>query len=447
MESAATMRCASAARAAAAIQDGARTSLDEVETSLSRIAQREPEVQAWVTLDPDGARDTARQRDAMPQAARGPLHGVPFGVKDIIDALPFPTGFGLAALAGHRPARTATVVQRLEDAGAVLLGKLVTTGFAYLDPGPTRHPLDPRCTPGGSSSGSGAAVADGMVPFALATQAAGSTIRPAAFCGVHGFKPTHGRYPIDGTLSLYPSLDTIGLIAAAAEDLVLLDDILARDIDQAEPAPTGPPRIGIYRPPEWAEAEPATIRAMEETAQLLRAVGATLVDVPVPAIAARLVAASEVVLAAEAAASFATDPFLLSLDHGAIGPRLAALVQRGKPLLRTEYRGALTVRDEGQQAFGPILADVDAILTPATPGEAPEGLESTGRAVFIRGWTLMGMPCLALPIGKGPRGLPIGLQLVGGQHRDRELLRIGVWASAVLNEALELTRFRGYPEA
>lgn len=394
-------------------------------------------MQAWVTLDPDGARDTARRRDATPPGSRGPLHGVPFGVKDIIDALPFPTSFGAAALSEHRPVRTATVVRRIEDAGAVLLGKLVTTGFAYLDPGPTRHPLDSRCTPGGSSSGSGAAVGDGMVPFALATQAAGSTIRPAAFCGAHGFKPTHGRYPTDGTLSLYPSLDTIGVMAAAAEDLVLLDGILAADMGAPGLPRSGPPRIGIYRPPEWAEAEPATIRAMAETAERLRAAGATLVELAVPAIAHRLVPASEVVLAAEAAASFATDRFLSSLDPAAIGPRLAALVERGQPLLRGEYRDALAVRDEARQAFHDLLADVDAILTPATPGEAPEGLGSTGKAVFIRGWTLMGMPCLALPAGKGPRGLPVGLQLVARCHRDRDLLRIAAWASAGLEPASE----------
>lgn len=429
------MRCASVMRTATAIRDGALTCLDGTETSLSRIAHREPSVQAWVTLDPNGARDTARRRDAAPPTSRGLLHGVPFGVKDIIDALPFPTSFGVAAPTGHRSERTATVVQRLEDAGAILLGKLVTTGFAYLDPGPTRHPLDPRCTPGGSSSGSGAAVGDGMVPFALATQAAGSTIRPAAFCGVHGFKPTHGRYPIDGTLSLYPSLDTIGVMAAAAEDLLLLDGILAADGGAAGPARSGPPRIGIYRPPEWAEAEPATIRAMADAAERFRAAGATLVELPVPAIAHRLVAASEVVLAAEAAASFATDPFLSSLDPAAIGPHLVALVERGKPLLRSDYGDALAVRDEGRQSFEALLADVDAILTPAAPGEAPEGLGSTGRAVFIRGWTLMGMPCLALPAGQGPRGLPVGLQLVARCHGDPGLLRTAVWASAVLEAA------------
>lgn len=428
----ASPKCGSVAQMAAAIRCGALTCLQATEASLARIQLREPAVRAWVEFNGSAARDTALQRDGVAVAARGPLHGVPFGVKDIIDALPFPTGLGAASLAALRPARTSRSVQRLDAAGAVLIGKLVTTSFAYLDPGPTRHPIDPRCTPGGSSSGSGAAVGDGMVPFALATQAAGSTIRPAAFCGVYGFKPTHGRYPLDGTLSLYPTLDTIGLIAAAAEDLALLDGILAEDAGEHVPANPLSRRIGVYRPPEWADAEPSTVRAMDNAVRQLRAAGAILLEVPPPAVASRLIHASEVVLAAEAASSFATDPFLSSLDRLALGPRLAALIERGAPLLRSGYREALSVREDAQQAFARIFAGVDALLTPATPGEAPEGLESTGKAIFIRGWSLMGLPCLALPAGKGPRGLPIGLQLVGGLGRDRDLLNLGVWASGIL---------------
>lgn len=274
-----------------------------------------------------------------------------------------------------------------------------------------------------------------MVPFALATQAAGSTIRPAAFCGVHGFKPTQGRYPLDGTLSLYPSLDTIGVIAAAADDLVLLDAILGGDDGGPKNLPELPPCIGVYRPPEWADAEPATIRAMEDAERCLRNAGATLVTIQPPPVADRMVAASEVVLAAEAASSFATDPFLSALDRSTIGPRLADLLQRGAVLHRSGYRDALAVRDEARNAFSRILSDVDVLLTPATPGEAPQGLESTGRAIFIRGWTLMGLPCLAVPAGRGPRELPVGLQLVAGLHQDRRLLRIGSWVNGVLSRS------------
>jgi Asp-tRNA(Asn)/Glu-tRNA(Gln) amidotransferase A subunit family amidase len=427
----------SAADAARAIRDGAFTSEQLIEACLQRIREAEPAVQAWQFLNEEHALAQARTLDEQRREGRatGPLHGVPVGIKDIIDTGDMPTEDGTPLHAGRTPDRDATVVAMLRQAGAVILGKTVTTECAYFSPGKTRNPHNPEHTPGGSSSGSAAAVAAGMVPLALGSQTNGSTIRPASFCGIYGFKPTHGLIPRAGMLRLSRSLDVVGLFARAIEDIALLAEQVTgfddRDPDtqpRARPPflatalaePPMPPRFAFVRGPTWERAEKETEEAFAELCESLDD-AVMPIDLPLPV---DVLESHRILMEAEMAANFE-----LEWERGRdrLSPQLRALLERGRSVTALDYQRALAripvLNDELLELFD----RVDAIITPSAPGTAPKGLGATGDPSFCTLWTLCGMPAVNLPLMQGENGLPIGVQLVGRRDDDARLLRTANW--------------------
>jgi amidase len=385
------------------------TAESAVRACIERIEARDADVRAWVGWDPEPALAEARARDA--QAPRGPLHGVPIGVKDMIDTADRPTEYGSPIFAGHRPAADAACVAALRAAGAVVLGKTATTELAAYEPAPTRNPHDPRHTPGGSSSGSAAAVADGMVPIALGTQTAGSVVRPAAFCGVLGFKPTFGLVDRTGVGAQAPSLDTVGWFAHRAEHLALVLDVLAPAAPRGEAS-----RVALMATPQDAEAD-ADVRAALHAAAA--ALGAT--DADWPAAWDGLTEAQVAVQAREAALELGP----LRAEHEAqMSAKLLGLLAEGDAVTPAAHAAALALGRAAAAALPAVLRDVDALLVPAVPGEAPEGLDSTGDPLFCRAWTLLGVPAIAVPAGRGAHGLPVGVQLVGRPGADHALIAL-----------------------
>ena len=382
-----------------------------VRRCLARIAEREPVVQAWEALDAEAAIAEARRIDALRD--RPPLYGLPIGVKDLIDTADLPTAYGSPIHRGHQPSHDAESVRRLREAGAIVLGKTVTTEFAVYSPGKTRNPHDPSRTPGGSSSGSAAAVADGMVPAALGSQTAGSVIRPASYCGVMGFKPSFGLLPLEGVHPLAPSLDTLGLFVRALDDIPLLVSVLAASPLQIRPAR---PRLGFCRTEAWAHAAPETQTAVEQAA---KALGAR--DVDTGASFAGLIDAQIAIMGAEAAETLGDEP------EERLSPKLREFLRAGAKVTPNRLAAAREQAERCRREIDATFEQVDVLLTPAAVGEAPEGLGATGDPIFCRIWTLLGVPCLSLPVLKGPAGLPIGLQIVGRRGRDAELLAAAAW--------------------
>jgi Asp-tRNA(Asn)/Glu-tRNA(Gln) amidotransferase A subunit family amidase len=409
-----------ATAAAAHIRAGELTSTRLVQACLDRIAARDPRLRAWAHLEPERALAEARARDAAEPS--GALHGVPVGVKDIIDTADLPTEYGTPVYAGRRPDRDAAGVALLRAAGAVILGKTVTTELALFQPGPTRNPHDPERTPGGSSSGSAAAVADRHVPVALGTQTAGSIARPAAFCGIWGFKPTFGRLPTTGIKPVAPSLDTLGALARSAEDLALCAGVLAGD-GRAWPV-TEPSRIGFARTHEWEQAEAATRAALERLAADL-----ALVAVVLPEPCAGLVEAQRRVMLREAALHLAAE----RREHEArLSPRLLEVLDEGATLTDRDRDDGLELARRCRAMLADVFADVDALVVPSVLGEAPQGLESTGDPLFCRAWTLLGTPTVEVPGLVGPAGLPLGVQVVAAPGRDDVALGAGRWLGQAL---------------
>ena len=382
-----------------------------VRRCLARIAEREPVIQAWEALDAEAAIAEARRIDAL--SDRPPLYGLPIGVKDLIDTADLPTAYGSPIHRGHQPSRDAESVRRLREAGAIVLGKTVTTEFAVYSPGKTRNPHDPSRTPGGSSSGSAAAVADGMVPAALGSQTAGSVIRPASYCGVMGFKPSFGLLPLEGVHPLAPSLDTLGLFVRALDDIPLLVSVLAASPLQIRPAR---PRLGFCRTEAWAHAALETQTAVEQAA---KALGAR--DVDTGASFAGLIDAQIAIMGAEAAETLGDEP------EERLTPKLREFLRAGAKVTPNRLAAAREQAERCRREIDATFEQVDVLLTPAAVGEAPEGLGATGDPIFCRIWTLLGVPCLSLPVLKGPAGLPIGLQIVGRRGRDAELLAAAAW--------------------
>jgi Asp-tRNA(Asn)/Glu-tRNA(Gln) amidotransferase A subunit family amidase len=431
----------SATDAARAIRDGAISSEQLVEACLARVREAEPQVQAWQFLDPERARAQARARDADRREGRpsGPLHGVPVGIKDIIDTADMPTEDGTVLHAGRTPARDATVVTWLRAAGAVIMGKTVTTECAYFSPGKTRNPHHAEHTPGGSSSGSAAAVAAGMVPLALGSQTNGSTIRPAAFCGVYGFKPTHGLIPRHGILRLSRTLDHVGVFARTLEDIALLAAELVgydeQDLDTrpraripfgavAAEEPPMPPRLAFVKTPVWDRTEEETREAFAElTAEL----GDAVEEVELPGSARAAWDWHRTIMDAEMAASLD-----LEWERGRdrLSAQLRELLARGREVRALDYQQALARIPLLNESFEELFLRFDAILTPAAPGTAPRGLDSTGDPAFCTLWTLCGMPAVNLPLMRGTNGLPLGVQLVGPRAGDARLLRTARWLAA-----------------
>lgn len=402
---------------------------------LERIAAREKVVGAWQYLDPEAALAAARRADAS--APNGPLHGVPIAVKDLIDTSDMPTGYGSAIYASHRPAADAACVALARAAGAIVLGKTVTTEFACFTPGKTANPRHPAHTPGGSSSGSAAAVADNMAPLAFGTQTAGSVIRPAAFCGIVGYKPSFGTIPRAGVKMLCDSLDTVGTMARNVADAAFFAGVVA---GRPELRYTGfpsalrgaPPRFGLYRTPVWGEAEPSTVRALDHARAALERAGASVVDVPFPPEHERLTEAQQSIMGFELVRSLAHE----RIQHSAeLSPSLAQLLDAGLTVGAPEYDAALAETATARARLPAFFGACDALLTPAAPGEAPQGLGYTGNPIFNRMWTLLGTPCITVPAVWGENGLPTGIQLVGRIGDDARLVAAALFAERALEEA------------
>ncbi len=415
--------CPSATAIAAAIAAGSLTAEAVVDASLERIAAREPVVRAWEVLDAKGAIERARRLDRLWAAGgvRGALGGVPLAVKDILDTDDLPTGYGSPIHRGARPVADAWCVRKARGGDAVVMGKTVTTEFAYFTPGPTANPHDVAHTPGGSSSGSAAAVADGMVPLAFGTQTAASLIRPASYCGVFALKPTHGTVSLAGAKPFAPSLDTIGWLARSADDLELMRSAMVDELYvPLEAMASADLRLVASRTHEWPAIDEGGAIAWDEAlARVSRGGrGATVVDVPTAL--AGLVDAQKTVMAYEAARSLAPE----LRDHRArMSDAIVGLLDAGGAIDDARYREALALADAGRRGIADLMRDADALLVPAAPGEAPHGLHATGDPAFSRVWTLLGLPCVSVPGLAGPKGLPIGMQLVGRPREERALLR------------------------
>jgi len=393
-----------------------------VRACLDRIAERETQVQAFVQLGADAALAKARELDAGPM--RGLLHGLPFGVKDLFDTFDLPTAYGSPIYAGRQPLADAAAVALCREAGAVLLGKTVTTELANMFPGVTRNPHNPMHTPGGSSSGSAAAVADGMLPLALGTQTAGSLIRPAAFCGVVGYKPSHNRVPKAGVKSLSETLDTVGGFARSVRDVALLGAVLTGDARLAEPAAfeqADAPRIGWCQTPEWAQADADTQQAWVQAEKLLARRGSPLA---LPVGLSGLVAVQKEVQAFETARSLSHER--LHHRHQLSAP-LQALIADGLAISGEAHALNLLATASARRQAQALFDQHDVLLVPSSVGEAPLGLDSTGDPLFCRSWTLLGLPCVHLPFARGRTGLPVGLQLVGAHGDDHRLLAAAHW--------------------
>jgi Asp-tRNA(Asn)/Glu-tRNA(Gln) amidotransferase A subunit family amidase len=407
--------------AAQAIVAGTITSEALVSACLERITAREESVRAWEYLDPEAALAQARARDHSP--TRGPLHGVPVGIKDLIDTSDMPTSYGSPIYAGHQPAWDAASVALLRVAGAVILGKTVTTEFAMFTPGKTANPHNVAHTPGGSSSGSAAAVADMMVPLALGTQTAGSIIRPASFCGVVGYKPTHGQFSVAGIKALSQTLDTLGSFARSVADFALLRAVLVGGPVQL-PELERAPRIGLCRTPQWSLASTDTREALEIAGQQLGAAGAEVRQVTLPPAFENLVAAQETIQIFEGARCCAYE---LTVHRDRLSAKLLELLAPAEGLTYAAYAEALTLAATCRRQLDAIFTDHDALLVPSAPGEAPAGLEATGDPIFNRMWTLLHTPAVTLPSHTGSHGLPVGVQVIGPLGMDDRLLAIAAW--------------------
>ncbi|HXZ93567.1 MAG TPA: amidase [Burkholderiales bacterium] len=431
--------------AARAIREGALSSEELVQACLEHIRATEPTVQAWTFLDEAHALAQARAADQGRRSGQpvGALCGVPVGVKDIFDTADMPTENGTVLHRGRAPHKDAAAVARLRAAGAVILGKTVTTECAYFSPGKTRNPHNPEHTPGGSSSGSAAAVAAGMVPLALGSQTNGSVIRPAAFCGTFGFKPTHGLVPRSGVLKLSRTLDHVGVFARTLEDVALLaEELVGYDEDDpdtrmqaripftalAAEEPPVEPLLAFIRTPQWERAEPETREAFDE---LVAALGSRIEEVELFPSASEAWDWHRTIMEAEMAANLERE-----WRHGRdkLSERLRALIERGRDIRAVDYQRAVASGAQLQESFEDLFIQrYDAILTPSAPGAAPRGLASTGDPAFCSLWTLSGLPSINLPIMRSANGLPLGVQLVGRRHFDGRLLRTARWLVARLS--------------
>jgi Asp-tRNA(Asn)/Glu-tRNA(Gln) amidotransferase A subunit family amidase len=391
------------------------------------IAAREAEIGAFAALDLAG---TERQaKSAGERLTTLPLRGLPIGVKDIIDTVDFPTSYGSPIYAGRRPTSDAPIVSMIRRAGGIVIGKTVTTPFAYLDPGKTRNPRNPAHTPGGSSSGSAAAVAAGMVPIALGTQTGGSIIRPAAFCGVAGFKPSFRLLPTAGIKCFSWSLDTAGVFAAGVADAAFATAaITGRDlrVDQQVPAP---PRLALVRTHAWAEASDAMRAAIEGTARAAEAKGAQLSELVLPAIFEDAANAFAAIQGYEAWRAYAFE-----YDHhrDELPPRLAELLDKAAAITPEDYDAGRRVAKRARRILAEQMAEVDVLLTPSSPGAAPKGLDFLGTPSFNRLWTLMGTPCINVPGVVDADGMPLGVQIVGRFARDRSMLAAALFVEQVI---------------
>jgi Asp-tRNA(Asn)/Glu-tRNA(Gln) amidotransferase A subunit family amidase len=418
--------------AAERIAHGTLTAEAHASALLSRTAATDAAIEAWAHLDPERVLVVARQRDNVPPAQRGPLHGIGVGVKDIIDTTELPTEHGTPIFEGHRPSTNAACVQRLVGAGGYVFGKTVTTPFAFLDPGKTRNPWNAAHTPGGSSSGSAAAVAAGHVAGAIGTQTNGSVIRPAAFCGIVGFKPTKDTIPFAGSNVFSKSLDQIGTFTRSVADAARLASPLADPgrIASGVDALSPPPRLGWLATYPWTAIDAEAAASLEAgIAPLSRDAAVVLVRFPAEWHDANVVLRT--IMLFEAAEEMAA---LQERERARMSPKLNAALDEGRAIARVDYETAFARRTQAIGAFTEWAAEFDAILSPAAPGAAPAGLDTTGDPSCCTLWSLLGFPAITIPAGLAG-GLPVGLQLAAPCGKDDALLAAAAWCEARLPSA------------
>ncbi|MGZ8497353.1 MAG: amidase [Candidatus Binatia bacterium] len=432
----------SACEAARLMRDGVISSEQLVEACLTHIHAVDDNIQAWAFLDPEYALTQARALDQhrLEGKPTGPLHGVPIAIKDIFDTADMPTEYGSPIHTGRTPSRDATAVALLRGAGAVIMGKAVTTEFAFLNPGKTRNPHNREHTPGGSSSGSAAAVAAHMVPLAIGSQTAGSTIRPAAYCGVVGFKPTHGLISRHRASPLSRTLDHVGLFARTIDDIALLaEQLVAYDENDPDTQPRArisfttisaeepplAPMFAFIKTPMWQRSDDET---KEGLAEIVEQLGAQAEEVELFPSAHEGWQWHQTIMGAEVAHNFERE---WQNSRALLSEQLRAQIERGREVRAVDYQRALKQIAPMHDSFVELFEQrYDAILTPAAPSAAPWGLASTGDPSFCTLWTLCGMPCITLPLLQSADGLPIGVQLVGARGGDARLLRTARWLAA-----------------
>ena len=426
-----------AIEAARRMRGGEMTAEEYTAACLARIEAAEDRVRAWAHLDPEHALEQARLLDRVRQAGEpcGPLHGVPVGIKDIFDTRFLPTENGTAIDAGRQPDLDARVVSLLREAGAVILGKTATTELAVYHPSKTRNPHNAAHTPGGSSSGSAAAVAAGMAPLSVGTQTNGSIVRPGAYCGVFGYKPTHGSISRRGALVQSPPLDTVGVFANSLGDVAFLADVLAvydehdpsmrlraqpRLLESCESDPPLDPVFAFVKGPVWDQAEDEAKDAFAELADFL---GDQCREVMLPPPFDHAIALHRTIMLGDFAKSFRR--YYEKKDL--LSDVLTGMIEEGQGVLAADYNTALDWIEVLNAGLDEIFETADAILTPAAAGAAPKGLDSTGSPAFCTLWTLCGVPAVTLPLMRGENGLPLGVQLVGRRRDDGRLLRSARW--------------------
>ena len=413
-----------ATQAARLIHTGQLSPLDLMEAYLDHIGSREPTVRAFVHFDPD------QVRRSTASARPGPLQGIPIGIKDVLDTADMPSQYGSPIWAGWQPRADSAPVAWARRAGGVPYGKTVTTEFATRKPGPTMNPANPAHTPGGSSSGSAAGVGAGLFPLAFGTQTAGSVIRPAAFCGVVGYKPSYGLISRIGMKIMSDSLDTVGVIARTVADCALFAGAVSgRDLGNPDAKPGTAPRIGICRSPAWPAAAPETHALLDRVTTALAASGATITRRELPAAFDASLDAHPIIMNSESARALGwelthhpdqiSDGLRERLDWGLAQP---------EPALASAYATFAAT----QHAFPAAMEGLDILVTPSAPGEAPKGLDWTGDPAFNSIWTSLHVPCVTVPAGTGPNGLPLGIQIVGRQGDDKAVLAWARWVEAAL---------------
>ncbi|HEY8287897.1 MAG TPA: amidase [Acetobacteraceae bacterium] len=395
-----------------------------MEACLARIAERDGTVQAFAWFEAQAA--TRNAAAARP----GPLHGIPFGVKDVLDTASMPSQYGSPIWSGWRPRADSAPVAWAQAAGAAMVGKTVTTEFATRKPGPTTNPVNPAYTPGGSSSGSAAGVAAGFFPLAYGTQTAGSVIRPAAYCGIVGYKPTYGMISRIGMKVMSDTLDTVGVMARSVADCALFAGAVSgRDLGNPESRLDSKPRIGICRSPTWSVAKPETEALLARVTDALARTGAKVQPCELPAAFAGLIEAQPIVMNAESGRALGWE---LATHPEGISEVLHDRLAFGLLQSEAALAGAYAVFEHTQAAFPAAIDGFDVLVTPSATGEAPKGLEWTGDPAFNLIWTALHVPCVTVPAGEGPNGLPLGIQIVGRRGDDRAVLAHAQFVAAAL---------------
>ncbi len=430
------------------IRNGKVTCRELVHQSFARIDETDAEIKAWAFLDRDGALARADEMDAVRVSGRplGQLHGIPIGLKDIIETKTMPTECGTVLMSGRQPKSDAALVERLLNAGAVIIGKTVTTEFAFMYPSKTHNPHNFAHSPGGSSAGSAAAVAAGHVPITIGSQTNGSVIRPAAFCGTYGFKPTTGVISRRGLLTQSAVLDQVGVFANNLEDIGLICDVIG-GYDASDPLSYPRPRPSMYDgvvseppiEPNFVWFEMPYFDKLHEDArtgmlEVVTALSGHVETIDATASFGGLVEAHQIIMEYQIAENLG---WALDKDPANVSPKIAESIERGRKLSDAAFAEACKTRTETIAYFHSFFHDFDAILTPSAPGSAPLFEDGTGNPIFSTIWTFCGLPCVTLPLLTSEAGLPMGVQLVGGAEEDDRLLRTANWMLKHLAEEIE----------